>query len=114
MSKQDLKLYLAIAVLVLLSAVLWAPTIIEAQSKPLLTSTEPISSAVAVTPNNGTTFTTICRALYIGSDGNVTVDVQNGGTNLAFTGAKAGSILPIRVKRVYSTGTSSTGIVCLY
>lgn len=88
---------------------------VEAQpAKPQLTSTEPISQAASVTPNNGTTFTTQCRAIYIGTTGTITVDVANGGTNLTFSGAAAGSILPVRVKKVYSTGTTATGIVCLY
>jgi hypothetical protein len=36
------------------------------------------------------------------------------GTTLTFTGVQAGSILPIQVKRVYSTDTTATGIVALY
>lgn len=87
---------------------------LEAQTKPQLTSTEPISSAATITPNNGTTFSTRCRAVYIGGAGNITVDVADGGTNLAFNGVVAGSILPVRVKRVYSTGTTATGLLCLY
>jgi hypothetical protein len=87
---------------------------VGAQAKPQLTSTEPISSAATITPNNGVTFTTICRAVYIGGAGNLTIDVADGGTNIAFNGLTAGTILPVRTKRVYATGTSATALVCLY
>lgn len=87
---------------------------VGAQAKPQLTSTEPISSAAAITPNNGVTFTTRCRAIFVGGAGNLTIDVADGGTNLAFNGLTAGTILPVRTKRVYSTGTTATSLVCLY
>jgi hypothetical protein len=87
---------------------------VGAQAKPQLTSTEPISSAATITPNNGTTFTTRCRAVFVGGAGNLTVDVADGGTNLAFNGLTAGTILPVRVKRVYATGTTATSLLCLY
>ena len=106
-------------------AIMWAAVVLVllfttvggelgAQAKPLLTSTEPISSAATITPNNTTTFTTICRAVYVGGAGNLTIDVADGGTNIAFNGLTAGTIFPVRTKRVYSTGTTATGLVCLY
>ena len=76
-------------------------------------SQAPAGVAVAVTPHDSTNFTNgECRALYIGGDGNLVAIVN--GSAVTFTGASAGTILPIRCTRVNSTNTTATGIVALY
>lgn len=55
---------------------------------------------------------TIYRGLYIGTSGNVKVITANGET-VTFTNVPVG-ILPVRVTRVFSTGTTASGIVGLY
>jgi hypothetical protein len=52
--------------------------------------------------------------LYIGGDGNVSVDTFGGTESLVFNGAKAGSIIPMAVRRVNATGTTATNIVAMY
>ncbi len=69
-------------------------------------------NAVAVTPSDSTELAP-CRALYVGGAGNVAV-VMKGGASVTFTGATAGSILPIRVTKVMSTNTTATAIVAIY
>ena len=54
----------------------------------------------------------ICRALYIGVTGNVKVTMPDG-TAVTFTGAPVG-VLPVKARRVWSTGTTATNIVALY
>lgn len=68
--------------------------------------------AAAVTPADGTDLTYISRALYVGGAGNVKVTMLSG-DEVTFTGAQAGTILPIRVTRVWSTGTTATTILAL-
>lgn len=68
--------------------------------------------AAAVTPNDSTDIRPT-RSLYIGAAGNVKVDMALG-TTVTFTAVVAGSILPIQVKRVYSTDTTASDIVALY
>lgn len=53
------------------------------------------------------------RGLYIGSVGDVKVTMVNGDV-VTFYGAQTGSILPIQVTRVWSTGTTALNIVALY
>ena len=76
-------------------------------------NTAPAEGAVAVTPSDSTDLTYMARALYIGGAGNVNVDVADG-TTVVFAGLSAGTILPVRVKRVRSTSTTATNIVALY
>jgi hypothetical protein len=72
----------------------------------------PSARAAAVTPNNSVDLTEVTRALYIGGAGDVKVDI--GATAITFVGVAAGSLLPIRVTRVYATGTTASSIVALY
>lgn len=52
------------------------------------------------------------RALYVGGTGNISV-VATSGTTATFVNVAAGSILPVSVKRVSSTGTTATNIIGL-
>lgn len=77
-------------------------------------NTAPAMEAAAVTPNNDADLPNgICRALYIGSGGNVVLDTRNN-TSITFAGLQAGTILPLNVRRVRSTSTTATNIVALY
>ncbi len=73
----------------------------------------PAAHAVAVTPSNSVDLTTAARALYIGVAGDVKVDMVGGETAVTFTAVPVG-FLPVRVTRVYATGTTATGIVAVY
>ncbi len=70
-------------------------------------------SAEAVTPSDATTFAE-ASIIYVGVTGDVTVEPVGSGTNITFTGVPAGSILPVRVSMVYSTGTTATNITRMY
>ena len=70
--------------------------------------------AAAVTPADDADLTNgECRALYVGTGGNLSLDVGNS-TAVVFVGVTAGTVLPIRVKRVRSTSTTASNIVALY
>ncbi len=71
-------------------------------------------SAVAVTPNDGADLTLTSRGLYIGGAGNVRVLLDLDSVAVTFTACAAGSVLPIRAVRVYSTGTTATNLLALY
>jgi hypothetical protein len=72
----------------------------------------PANNAAVVTPNNSTDLTYASRALVVGVAGTITVDMVGIGTNIELT-VEAG-VLPIRVTRVYATGTTATNIVALW
>ena len=73
----------------------------------------PASNAFVVTPADGSNLTHAARALFVGGAGDVKVDTL-GGDTVTFTGVLAGSILPVRILKVYATGTTATNLVAVY
>lgn len=75
--------------------------------------TSPADNLIAITPSDSTDLAQDSRAIYVGGAGNLVVTPAAGGSNVTLA-VVAGSILPIRVRRVLSTGTTATGLVNLY
>jgi hypothetical protein len=69
---------------------------------------EVYEKAVAVTPSN-TTRIADTKALYVGGAGNLAVEFPNG-NSVTINGVTAGTLLPLRVRRVLSTGTTASDI----
>ncbi|MGA1564322.1 MAG: spike base protein, RCAP_Rcc01079 family, partial [Pontimonas sp.] len=65
----------------------------------------PAERAFAITGNDSTDLTVFPRAIYVGGAGNVKV-ITLGGDTVTFSGVLAGTVLPVRVKRVFSTDTT--------
>ncbi len=74
-------------------------------------STAPAEKYVAVTPSDSTVYA--CRALYIGTTGNVALRQESGATAVTFVGVPVG-ILPVGAYNVMSTNTTASNIVALY
>ena len=72
------------------------------------------TEAVAVTTSNSSDLATIHALIYVGVGGDVKVDVSGSGTAIVFKNCIAGTVLPVKVDRVYSTGTTATNLVALY
>lgn len=74
----------------------------------------PSGAFETVTPSDSVNFTKgVSRGLYIGGAGNL-VAVAADDTTATFTAVPAGTVLPIKVKRVNSTSTTATAIVALF
>lgn len=63
-----------------------------------------------VTPQDNTKLDVIPRALYIGSEGDLTVTDADGDT-VTFVAVPAGTILPVMPVTVESTNTTASNIV---
>ncbi len=72
------------------------------------------NAAAAVTPSDTGALQLTCVALYVGVAGNVAADLAGAGSDVDFIGVPAGTVLPGRFSRVYSTNTTATNIVQLY
>ena len=77
------------------------------------TAESPARSYGSLTPSDTVDLTNLTKALYVGGAGNL-VAVSISGEVVTFTAVPAGTVLPIRVKRVNATGTTATAIVALY
>ncbi len=69
------------------------------------------SAAAVVTPNDSSDLSKE-GIVYVGGAGDVKVNTIAGNT-VTFYGVPAGSYVPVRVKRVYSTGTTATNMVVM-
>jgi hypothetical protein len=67
---------------------------------------------VVLTPSDSVDVVNTTIALWVGGAGAVNVDLADGGTVL-ISGIPAGTLLPIRVKRLRATSTTATLIVGL-
>lgn len=76
-------------------------------------SSLPANEAEAVTKSDTTKLTGMARALYVGGAGNASL-LMGDGTSILFSGLSAGTILPVRFRRVNSTDTTATLMVALY
>lgn len=74
---------------------------------------QPAQSGEAVTKSDTVELSHVSRGVYVGGAGDV-VAIMADGTSLTFSSVPAGTILPIRAKRIHSTGTSATNMLALY
>ena len=92
-------------------------TFIQAQDDPFATRAvglgDPGANYFAITPHNSTNFAVVTRGIYVGGDGNV-VAIDQDDTAVTFVGCVAGTVLPIRAKRVNSTSTTATNLVGIW
>ena len=83
---------------------------------PLPTNASDTFSArggVAITPSDATNFAA-CRAIYVGTGGNVVAVFADNNTAATFVNVPSGAILPVAVWRVNSTNTTASNMVALY
>ena len=76
-------------------------------------ATTPAVYAGAVTTSDSVNLSSIARALYVGTGGNVVAVMPNDDV-VTFSSVQSGQILPVRVKRVNATNTTASNIVALY
>jgi hypothetical protein len=74
----------------------------------------PVRNAVAVTPDDNNDLGHATRSLYVGGAGDVTVNMLRTGSAILFKAVPVGTVLPIRVTRVKSTGTTATNLSAVW
>lgn len=70
---------------------------------------DPIQSAAGVTPDDSNDLANATRAIYVGTGGNLRVTLVSGDI-VTFPNTGAGWH-PLRVDRIWATGTTATDIV---
>lgn len=66
----------------------------------------PAVGAFSIAPSDATLFDQPTRAIYVGVGGSLAVEMLSGGS-VFFEGLPAGSLLPVRVRRVLAASTAS-------
>ncbi len=74
--------------------------------------TAPASHGFAITPSDTLDLAEVTRAIYVGGSGNVSV-IMSSGAEIALIGLPAGTVLPIRARRIKLSGTNATNLVGL-
>ena len=65
-----------------------------------------------ITPHDINELTYITRAIYVGVPGNVAVQDING-NDVTFSNAPSGLQIPIRLRKIYATGTTAGALIGL-
>ena len=73
----------------------------------------PAFDGFAITPSDTVDFDTVCRAIYIGTGGDISFIAASGNT-VVLKNTVAGTVMPFRMKRINSTGTTAADLVGLY
>jgi hypothetical protein len=68
----------------------------------------PATTLVEVVPDDGTDLPQIMAGLNVATPGDVRVTTRDGSVGTVFV--QAGTVFPLRIKRVWATGTTATGI----
>lgn len=75
--------------------------------------TSPADNGTVITPSDSTDLAYVSRAIVLGTAGALKVTFL-GGNVTTLPAQAAGYLWPIRVSRVWATGTTATDIVNLY
>jgi hypothetical protein len=72
----------------------------------------PATRCDAITKSDTVDLARVTRGIYVGGAGDIAV-IASSGTTATFSAVPVGTILPIRVSRVMSTGTTATLLIGL-
>lgn len=73
----------------------------------------PASNAFTITPSDTNELDTITTGVYIGTAGDLKV-VMAGGETVTFKSLAAGIVHRMRVRQVFSTGTTCVNVIGMY
>lgn len=68
--------------------------------------------AASITPSDTINLPQV-SVVFVGVSGNVKVTTAQG-SDVTFTGVNAGTVLPVQVRRVWSTGTTATSLTAIF
>lgn len=74
----------------------------------------PMRSAFAITPNDDEDLECVTRALYVGKTGDIAMCLIDDKVAVTIAGVKVGTVLPLRIKKIMATGTTSEDLVGLF
>lgn len=73
----------------------------------------PAENAAEIVPGDSAQLPRVSRAVYVGEGGDLRVQMLGGGI-VTFRNIPAGTLMPLRISRVFATGTDATAILGLW
>lgn len=73
----------------------------------------PAESADDIVPSNTDELIHVSRGIYVGVTGNIKIKTLKGSI-VTFVAVPAGTILPVRARQVFVTGTTSSSLIALW
>jgi hypothetical protein len=74
----------------------------------------PCRSTFAITPSDTNELPFVTRAVYAGGTGDITARLAGDAGSVTFKAVSVGTMLPIRARQIYATGTTASLIVGFY
>lgn len=77
----------------------------------------PGHNAITLTPSDTMDLALYSRGIYVGTGGNIAVTmagVDNVTSSVVFKNVASGTLLPLRVRRVWATNTTATDIIAVW
>lgn len=71
------------------------------------------ASAANITPNDTADLTYVCNEVYVGGLGNLRVTCEDN-TEATFTAVPVGTVLKLRIRKVWATNTTATNLVAMW
>lgn len=73
----------------------------------------PARDGATLTPSDSAPIAVMTRAVYVGTGGDLRVEMA-GGQELTFANVQGGTFLPLRITRLFQTGTNAGGVVGIW
>ena len=70
-------------------------------------------NAYPIVPNDNDDLTSATRAIFIGETGDLKIELVNSTEPVVLKNVAAGSVLPMRIKKVFGTETTATNLIAL-
>jgi hypothetical protein len=67
----------------------------------------PPSNSFVITPSDTTELPFVTRAVYVGATGDITLRLAGDAGSVIFKAVPVGTMLPIRARQIYATGTTA-------
>jgi hypothetical protein len=74
----------------------------------------PVRSSFVITPSDTLELPFVTRAVYVGGTGDLKVRLADDPTPQVIKAVAVGTVLPLRVRQVYATGTGASLLVGTY
>jgi hypothetical protein len=74
----------------------------------------PTRSSFAIVPSDTNELPIVTRAIYVGGTGDLTLRLAGDAGQLLLKSVPSGTMLPLRARQVYATGTGATQLIGLY